>query len=144
MPGFFFVSRSGGTNLPSPDRSGAGELHVRAGVVPLAELVAVAECLVDDELSVVAERDLHAFERTRRRAFEVHAILRVARPVARALELVLRSQPTRRAAQMRADAEQRVDGGARPHDRDALALHPLFRDISERILSGAAAFEPRG
>src|SRR5919108_2103540 len=144
MPGFFFVSRSGGTDLPSPDPSGAGELHVGVRVVPLAELVPIAECLVDEELPVVAERDLHALERARSGSFEVDAVLRVPRAVARALELVLRREPARRAPQVRADAEERIDRRAGADDPDALALHPLLRDVADRVLGGQAGLERGG
>src|SRR5438309_7102006 len=144
MPGFFFGSRSGGTSLPSLKVSCAGELHVRGGIVPLAELVPVTERLVDDQLSVVAERDLDALERPRRGTFEVDAVLRVARAVARTLELVLRPQPPRRAAEMRADPEQRIDGGAGAHDPDPLALHPLLGDVADGVFDGIAGLEGGG
>src|SRR5207302_4909022 len=85
--------------FPSLEVSCAGELHVRGGIVPLPQLVPVAERLVDYQLSVVAERDLHPLQRPGRGAFEIDAVLGVARAVARTLELVLRSQPARRAAQ---------------------------------------------
>src|SRR5690242_20418957 len=100
MPGFFLGSLVVSGTVPSGAPSGAGVLHVGVGIVPLPELVPVAERLVDDELAVVAERDLHPLERTRRGTFEVDAVLRVARAVARALELVLRPEPARRAAEV--------------------------------------------
>src|SRR6266851_704199 len=98
MPGFFFVSMSGGTFRPLARMSCAGELHVGVGIVPLAQLVPVAERLVDHQLAVVAERDLHPLQRPGRGAFEVDAVLGVARAVAGAFELVLGAQPARRAA----------------------------------------------
>src|SRR5437868_1186584 len=144
MPGFFFVSRSGGTDLPSLKVSCAGELPVRGGIVPLAELVAVAERLVDHQLSVVAERDLHALQRPGRGAFEVDAVFRVPRAVAGTLELVLRAQPPRRAAEVRANSEQRIDRGAGAHDPHALALHPLLGYVAHRIFDRVAGLERSG
>src|SRR3989442_254874 len=181
-------------------RSSSGELCVRVRIVPLAQLVAVAERLVDDELAVVAERDLHPLERSGRRAFEVDAVLRVPRPVAGALdlsvlilavgqvltgadvhfdapppglpervklplgrsgrrafevdavlrvprpvagtlELVLGAEPARRTAEVRADAEQRIEPVLRAHDPDALRLHPLLGDVAHRVLGGVARLE---
>src|SRR5258708_20301238 len=78
--------------------SGSGVFHVGGRIVPLAQLVAIAESLVDDELAVVAQGDLHPLQRSRRRAFEVDAVLGAPPAVAGALELVLGSQPARRAA----------------------------------------------
>src|SRR5207253_10854196 len=103
-------------------RSCPGLLHVRVGIPPLSNLVAVAERLVDDELAVVAERELDAIQLSARRAFEVDAVLRVPRSVAGALELVLGAEPARRAAEVRADAEQRVKRSLGAHDPDALRL----------------------
>src|SRR5207245_11530339 len=122
-------------------RSSSGVLHVRVGIVPLAKLVPVAERLVDDELAVVAERDLDALQRPGRRAFEVDALLRVPRAVAGALELVLGAEPARRAAEVRADAEQRVKRTLRAHDPDALRLHPLLGDVAHRVLGRIARLE---
>src|SRR5437588_11386187 len=89
-------------------RSSSGVLHVRVGIVPLANLVAVAERLVDGELAVVAERDLDALQRPGRRSVAVDAVLRVPRAVAGALELVLGAEPALRAAEVRADPDAPV------------------------------------
>src|SRR2546427_9752667 len=94
-------------------RSSSGELCVRVRIVPLAQLVSVAERLVDDELAVVPERDLHPLERSGRRAFEVDAVLRVPRPVAGTLELVLGADPPARATEGRAAGAQRIGPGLR-------------------------------
>src|SRR5438445_13800050 len=110
-------------------RSSSGELCVRVRIVPLAQLVAVAERLVDDELAVVAERDLHPLERSGRRAFEVDAVLRVPRPVAGTLELVLGAEPARRTAEVRADAEKRIEPVLRAQHPNPRTLHtPLGYD----------------
>src|SRR2546427_10606521 len=122
-------------------RSSSGELCVRVRIVPLAQLVAVADRLVDEALAVVAERDLHPLERSGRRAFEVDAVLRVPRPVAGTLELVLGAEPARRTAEVRADAEQRIEPVLRAHDPDALRLHPLLGDVAHRGLGGVARLE---
>src|SRR6202012_1254688 len=101
----------------------------------------VAERLVDDELAVVAERDLHPLERARRRPFEVDAVLGVAGAVAGALELVLRAEPARGAAEVGADPEQRVEVALRPHDPDPLALHPLLAHVADGVLGRIAGLE---
>src|SRR5260221_9632157 len=118
--------------------SGSGVLHVGARIVPLSELVAVTESLVDNELPVVGEHDLDSLERPRRGPFEVDAVLGVARAVAGALELVLGAEPARRAAEVRADAEQRVDLVRHAHDPDALRLAPRFRDVADGVLGRVA------
>src|SRR6185295_14542771 len=80
------------------------------GVFPLAQLPLELLRLVDDDLAVVrADEDAGALGRPRSRPLEVDAALVVAAAVARALELVLRLQPRRRAAEMGADGDQRVD-----------------------------------
>src|SRR6185369_10828249 len=75
----------------------AGELEVRAGLGPLAQLLAELHRLVDQDLPVVGADDLHALQRAGRRALEVGAVAPEAGAVAGALELVLRAQPARRA-----------------------------------------------
>src|SRR5256885_2520003 len=125
-------------------RSSSGELCVRVRIVPLAQLVAVAERLVDDELAVVAEGDLHPLERAGRRAFEVDAVLRVPRPVAGALELVLRPEPARGAPEVGANPEQGVDAAVGAHDPDALALHPLLAHFADGVLVRVPGLEGGG
>src|SRR5207302_3055889 len=122
-------------------RSSSGERCGRVRIVPLAQLVSVAERLVDDELAVVPERDLHPLERSGGRAFEVDAVLRVPRPMTGALELVLGAEPARSTAEVRADAEQRIEPVLRAHDPDALRLHPLLGDVAHRVLGGVARLE---
>src|ERR687888_126655 len=117
------------------------ELEIGVGIFPLAQLVPVAEGLVDDDLPVVGERDLDPLERPRRRALEIDAVLRVPRAVAGALELVLRPEPARRAAEVRADPEERVDLLLGAHDPDALRLHPLLRDLAHDVLARIAGLE---
>src|SRR5437016_3417373 len=89
--------------------SGAGILEESGGIFPLPQFVSISECLIDEDLSVVGQADPHPLQRARRGAFEVDAVLGVARAVAGTLELVLRAQPARGAAEVRADAQQRVE-----------------------------------
>src|SRR3954469_11661543 len=147
IPGFLGVGRFSATRgFPSGvlGTLGAGVLHESCRIVPLPELVPVPERLVDDELAVVAEADLHPLERAGRRPFEVDAILRVSRPVARALELALRSEPARGAAEVGADPEQRVEAAVGAHDPDALTLHPLLAHFADGVLGGVAGLEGGG
>ena len=65
--------------------------------------------LVDEDLAVVGEHDARALERPRRRSFEVDPGRPEAAAVTRALELVLRRQEVRRAAQMRARGDEGVE-----------------------------------
>src|SRR5471032_355779 len=122
----------------------SAEFDECARVVPLTQLVAITEGLIDDELAVVAERDLNSLERPRRRSFEVDSVFGVARAVAGALELVLGAKPARRAAEMGADAEQRIEAAVRAHDPDALALHPLFADVADGVFGRIARLEAGG
>src|SRR5918999_5996529 len=89
-------------------RSGCWDEGV--GIFPLTQLPLVLLRLVDDDLAVVGtDRDAGALERPRSRPLEVDAALVIAAAVARTLELVLRVEPGRRAAEMGADGDQRVD-----------------------------------
>src|SRR5215472_862217 len=84
-------------------------LEEGAGLVPLALLVEVLHRLVDDDLTVLGAGDAKPLEGPRCRALEVDPALVEAAPVARALELVLGGEPARRAAEVGALREQRVD-----------------------------------
>src|SRR5215203_3803792 len=88
--------------------SSAGDEGV--AVFPLPQLPLELLRFVDDDLAVVrADEDAGALERPGRRPLEVDAAPVVAAAMARALELVLRVEPGRRAAQVRADGDQRED-----------------------------------
>src|SRR5439155_20851046 len=67
-------------------------LQERLRINPLPELFLVVAALVDQNLPVVGEHDARAFERARRRTFEVDAAQVIAAAVARTLELVFRRQ----------------------------------------------------
>src|SRR5947207_1545132 len=81
---------------------------------------------IDHELPVIADVHFETVERARGRTFEVESGFIEATAVARALELVLRREPSRRAAEMRAFGEDRVDALLLAHDPDALVLLELL------------------
>ncbi len=94
----------------------------------------------------LAMRDRVALQRPRGRAFEVDAVLVKPAAVAGAFEFLLRFEPVRRAAQVRADALEREDlllavvfGVDDPHAE--LRLESLF-DLPGRKLVGRADLEP--
>src|SRR5438105_1796835 len=89
----------------------AGRLcqDVRIRVVPLTKLALELARLVDNDLAFIGAADRVALQRPGRRALEVHAGDLESRAVTRALELLFRLQPVRRAAQVRAGGAQRVD-----------------------------------
>src|SRR4051794_26319411 len=80
-------------------------LQEGAGLVPGALLVEVLDALVDDDLAVLGARDPEALERPRRGTLEVDPRLVEAAAMAGALELVLRREPARRAAEVGALGE---------------------------------------
>jgi hypothetical protein len=63
--------------------------------------------------------------------------------VARAFEFIFRGEPARRATQMRALGEDRVNAGFLAHDPDSLILFIFFADFSHSIVSGEACFKSR-
>ena len=91
--------------------------------------------LVDDQLAVVADGELKAVERPRRRSFEVQAGLKKAAAVAGTFEFVLRGEPARRAAQVGALGENRINAGLFADDPDALVLLILFADFADRVVA---------
>src|SRR5947209_3147749 len=94
-----------------------------AGVFPLAQLPLELLGLVDDDLAVVgADEDVGALERPGGRPLEVDAALVIPAAVAGALELVLRVEPRRRAAEVGADGDQGVDPPAVVDDPDAVLV----------------------
>src|SRR3954451_9176300 len=87
----------------------ASDLQERAGLRPVAFFVEVLDALVDHELPVFRERDAQALERPRRRTLEGDAGPIEAAPVTGTLDLLLGRQPARRAPEVRALREQRVE-----------------------------------
>src|SRR2546426_6828774 len=120
------------------------DLEEGARLVPLALLVEVLHTLVDHELPVLGARDAQPLERPRRRTLEVDARLVEAAAVAGALELVLGREPARRAAEMRALGEQRVDALLRADDPDALVLLVLLADLADHVVGRKPGLEARG
>ncbi len=116
-----------------------------AGIVPLPQLPLELLRLVDDDLAVVgADVDAGALERPGGRPFEVDAALVEPAAVAGALELVLRVEPVRRAAEVGADGDQGVDPPAVVDDPDAVLVHePRVHHPGLEVL-GLAHLEARG
>src|SRR5436305_5388241 len=109
-------------SIMSPLR-GSGGRDESAGIFPLSQLPLELLRLVDDDLAVVrADEDAGTLERPGRRPLEVDAALVVPAAVARALELVLRVEPRRRAAEVGADGDQGVDPAAVVDDPDAVLV----------------------
>src|SRR5262245_16140928 len=77
-------------------------LDERIRIIPLAEFLLELATLVNDDLPIVADAESPAFERSRGRAFEVHARDVEARAMARAFEFLVRFEPIGCAAEMRA------------------------------------------
>src|SRR5262249_15205421 len=114
-------------------------LQEGAGLVPLAFLVEVLDALVDDELPVFALGDAHPFERPGGRPLEVDTAVVEAASVARTLELVLRRQPARGAAEVCALREDGVDAL-----RFADDPHPLvLLELGAHLTDGEVAREAR-
>src|SRR5215467_2862709 len=84
-------------------------LQERFRIRPLSELFLEVTALVDEDLSIVGEHDARALERTRRRTFEVDAAQVIPAAVAGTLEFVFRREVIRRAAETRADSDERVE-----------------------------------
>src|SRR5205807_8984628 len=53
-------------------------------------------------------------------------------------------EPARRAAEVRADSQESVEIVFGADDPDALALHPLLRDLAHRVLGRIAGLEAGG
>src|SRR5581483_4735467 len=96
--------------MKSPtDIGGPLHFHEGIGVGPLTEFFLELAALVDDELPVLADGDGPALQRPGRGALEVDAGDLEAGAVAGAFEFLLRLQPVRRAAEVRAGGAQGVD-----------------------------------
>src|SRR5262249_54089988 len=139
---FFFFSRRRRASRP-PSASGARRSHVqeRLRIGPLALLALELRALVHQHLAVVGEADAVALERTGRGALEVEPGLAEAGAVARALELLLRLEPVRRAAQVRAGGRQRVEAEVVADDPGAVALLEALVDAAGGELGRQARLE---
>src|SRR5580658_5637642 len=103
----------------------------------------VDDRFVDNQLPVVADVDLESIHRARRRSFEVESADVIAGAVARALKLLLRLQPSRRASEMRALGEDRVEAGLGANDPGAKILLEFFADFANDVVVGEAGLELR-
>src|SRR5439155_26514800 len=119
-------------------------LQERAGLRPVALLVEVLDALVDQDLAVLGLRDAEPLERPWRRPLEVDAGLVEAATVARALELVLGGEPARRAAEMSALGEERVEALLGADDPDPLVLLELLAHLADREVARVTGLERRG
>src|SRR5262245_31042715 len=107
-------------------------LQEGAGLRPVALLVEVLDALVDDELAVLGLGHGQALEGPRRGTLEVDPGLVEAAAVAGALELVLGGEPARRAAEVGALGEQRVDPLVVADDPYALVFLELLAHLTDR------------
>src|SRR5215470_2747127 len=119
-------------------------LQERARLGPVALLVEVLDALVDEDLAVLGLGDAEPLERARRRALEVDAGLVEAAAVARALELILGGEPARRAAEVGALGEQRVEALLGADDPDALVLLELLAHLTDGEVARVPGLERRG
>src|SRR5437773_12304922 len=111
----------------------SSRLQERFGIDPLSQFVLKLPRLVDQQLAVLGEDDAGPFERPRRRTLEVDPGESETAAVAGTLELRFSQQVVRRAAQMRARAQDcvetagvRHDVVGRPNDPDAKLLFPAL------------------
>src|SRR5581483_1287193 len=111
-------------------------LHARRHFIDLA--------LVHQQLPVLADPDLEAIERPRRRPLEIETALVVAAAVARALEFVFGVKPARRAAKMRAFGKKRVEAFVFAHDPDAVILLEFVADLAGRVVCRKTGLERGG
>src|SRR5262245_16406500 len=119
-------------------------LQERARLGPVALLVEVLDALVDEDLPVLGLGDAEPLERARRGALEVDAGLVEAAAVARTFELVLGGEPARRATQVGALGEQRVEALLGADDPDALVLLELLAHLTDRDVLRVPRLEGRG
>src|SRR5574337_524892 len=119
------------------------ELEKRPRLGPVTPLEAELNALVDHKLPVVAQRDLDPLQRPRSRTLEVDPGLAETAAVAGAFKLVLRIQPVRGTAEMRADRKERVKSIRLVDDPDALFLFPPFADGSDRVFLRRTGLEDR-
>src|SRR5438093_1560114 len=107
----------------------------RLRIGPLPQLALKMPALVDQDLAVVGQHDPRAFERTRRRPFEIDSACAEAAAVTRALEFIFRREIVRCAPKMRADrhdcikaAHMEVDIFGCPYEPDAELFLPALVD----------------
>ena len=91
---------------------------------------------VDDKLTIIAKSDLKTVQRSRRRTFKIQSGFEKSAAVARALEFGFCGKPPRRAAEMSAFGEDRVDSSLFADDPDALILLVFFADFADGIVRG--------
>src|SRR3970040_1595300 len=112
----------------------ASDLEDGSRLAPVPLLSEELHALIDQELAVVRQGDLDAFQGAGRRTFEVDPGALEPAPVARALELVLLLEPVGGAAQVGADGEDGVEPIRLPHDPDPLVPLPALADRAHPIL----------
>src|SRR5271163_3187889 len=133
-------------SLRAVSKSLSGELQDALGMLFVgidAGFHRVHDRLVDHQLAVVADVDLESIHRARRRTFEVHSADVIARAVARALEFLLRLEPPRRASEMRALGEDRVEARLGADDPGAEILLVFFADFADHVVIREAGLEFR-
>src|SRR5215468_1742473 len=116
-------------------------LQERLRLGPLALLLLELHGLVDEDLAVVGEDDARALERPGGRPLEVDPGHVEAAAVARALELVLRGQPVRRAAEVGAHRDQRVEAVGDADEPDPEGVLPAHVDLADVVLARKAGLE---
>ena len=89
---------------------------------------------VDDKLTIVTDGNLKTVQRPRRRTFKIQAGFKKSAAVTGAFEFRFSGKPARRAAEMSAFREHRVNSGLFPHDPDALILLVFFTDFADGIV----------
>jgi hypothetical protein len=98
---------------------------------------------VDYELTIVAKSDLKTVQRPRRRTFKIQSGFKKSAAVARALEFGFCGKPPRRAAEMSAFGEDRVNSSVFSNNPYALILLVFFADFADGIVRRRACFESR-
>src|SRR5260370_32543543 len=103
----------------------------------------VDDRLIDHQLPIVANRYLESIHRARRRSFEVQTADVIAGPVAWALELLFRLEPSRSASEMRALGEDRVQAGLGADNPGAEILLVFLADFTDYVIVRQARLELR-
>src|SRR5687767_4657760 len=89
---------------------------------------------VDHKLTIVTDGNLKTVQRPRRRTFKIQTGFKEPAAVTRTFEFSFGGKPARRAAEMSAFGEDRVDSGVFPDDPDALVLLVFFADFADGIV----------
>src|ERR1017187_6701604 len=127
-------------------KSLSGQLQDALGILLIridAGFHRVHDRLIDHQLSVVANINLESIHRARRRPFEVESGDVIARAVARTFELLLGLQPSRRASQMGAFGEDRVETRLGADDPGAEILLELLAHFANHVIIRQAGLEFR-